>query len=254
MLSCEVLVRNISDMEEILNKSAEQILFERKKTKYFSDFAQHHMREMRILKEGGVLGQENNEWRNVAEHCLMEAVGADVLAEKLGANREHVVQAALLHDWFKRREIESMRELGAGAGHVKAAAEDVQLLEKMGVSPEIIEFAHNNILTSLDSVYLSERTLEERIMHYIDAVTRNTEFVSVEARFSALEQKQQNIDFSNSFINQYAGRSLYSVQREFAQKEQDEFEEVLRLPKGTLLEFINNAIIARIESQEDFDK
>ena len=43
-------------------------------------------------------------WRNVSEHCLLEAVTADILAEGLGLaeeEREQLVAGAILHDFFK---------------------------------------------------------------------------------------------------------------------------------------------------------
>lgn len=235
---------------EQLRETNEKTTFEQKRTKYFSSFAQHHLQEMRILQLGGVFGKENKEWRNVAEHCIVEAVAADVLAEALGGDRQKIVQAVLLHDWFKRHEVEEIRRRGAVEGYAKTSAEDVHLLSEIGIVPEVIRLAHANILDSLDHDYLSQRTLEEQIVHFIDAVTRNTELVSIPERFDALEQRQQNIEFSNSFMNQYHGQSLYTVQRDFAQAEQDAFEQQLNIEKGKLLDFVKESIKKRITTQD----
>ena len=111
-------------------------LDDRRRVKYFSSFALRHLTQMRILRKGGVLGRGNADWRNVSEHCLIEAVGADVLAEALSAKRKILVEAALLHDWYKRREVEAMKAGGAEVGHKTTLTEDVLILREVGVSED----------------------------------------------------------------------------------------------------------------------
>ncbi len=51
-----------------------------------------------MLERGGVLGRGNEDWRNVSEHCLTEAVVGSLLAEALSADMSAVERALLLHD------------------------------------------------------------------------------------------------------------------------------------------------------------
>lgn len=223
---------------------------DKKKTKYFSSFALRHLSSMKMLKEGGVLGKENEGWRNISEHCLTEAVGADVLAEALLADRDKTVQAALLHDWFKRREIESMKSVGGGEGYKRTINEDERILREHGIDEDVIQTAHSNIPQSADPEYLSNRPIEQKILHFIDAITSGTNFVSIKERFDMLEKKPINIEFSNSFIEKF-NKSLYDLQRELTQAEQEEFEEQLNIEKGSLIDFIKSKIQNRINTTEE---
>ena len=216
------------------------------KTRYFSDFAIKHFSEMKILKKGGILGKENKDWRNISEHCLAEAVGADILAEHLKADRGAISKAALIHDWYKRREIEKMKQEGGGKGYQDTSVEDVNFLKEYGVDEKIIKISHSNIPESADVEYLKNRSLEEKIIHYIDIITSGSEFVNYEERIRIVGQKKHNIEFSESFRSQYDGKSLFELQQEVAAIEQDEFEKALNIQQGTLIDFIKEKLKERI--------
>ncbi len=224
--------------------------FERKKTSYFSRFALGHLRDMRILRKGGVLGKENRDWRNISEHAIVEAVGADILAEALNTNREDVIQAANLHDWYKRREVEMMKKLGGAQGHAVTAVEDKRLLHEYGVPPHIVKLAHSNIPDSIDREYLSSRTLEEKIMHYMDLITSGSDFMNFRDRINIVAQEKHNVEFSDSFRDKYGGKSLFEVQEEVAQLEESEFEKLLGVPSGGVIQFIRKKLEERINAQE----
>ncbi len=217
-----------------------------RKTKYFSDFAKAHFSEMKILEKGGVLGKGNEEWRNISEHCLVEAVGADILAEHLGADRQKLITAALLHDWYKRKEIESMKKVGGGLGYATTVEEDKESLKNLGVSSELIELAHANIPKSIEGEYVQERTIEEKVMHFIDAVTDGTDFIDYKKRMELSGSKKANREFSESLKDRYQGKSLLEVQNILAGQEQAEFEKALHIPPGTILAFIKEKLTERI--------
>lgn len=225
----------------------EQAKERNKKTAYFSNFAMQHLSDMRILRKGGILGKENADWRNVSEHIIAESVGVDILAEALGADRESVVRAANLHDWYKRREVEAMKKSGGGEGYSATTVEDERLLHKFGVASKIIELAHANIPKSADEKYLSHRTTEEKIIHYMDLITSGSEFINFRDRIAVAAQKKHNIEFSESFRAKYGGKSLFEFQEELIQREETEFEEQLGLPKGGLIPFIMQRLEERIE-------
>jgi HD superfamily phosphodiesterase len=220
------------------------------KTRYFSDFALRHFNEMKILQKGGILGKENKDWRNISEHCLTEAVGADILAEYLGGNRDKVVSAALIHDWYKRKEVERMKKEGGALGYSQAAEEDVSLLRQLGVSEEIIKLAHANIPESSNQEYLNNRSLEEKIVHYIDMITSGSQFIDYVERLRIVRGKKHNIEFSESFRERYGGKSLLELQEELARIEEREFEDKLGLDRGELIRFIKEKLEERIQNYE----
>lgn len=218
------------------------------KTKYFSDFALKHFSEMKILKKGEILGKENKDWRNISEHCLVEAVGADILAEYLGANREEVVTSALIHDWFKRKEIEKMKKEGGLKGHRDSLIEDINFLKEYGVDEKIIKISHANIPESADLEYLKNRSLEEKIMHYIDMITSGSEFMDFNKRINIAQEKKHNVDFSESYRKEYGGKALNELQREISAKEQEEFGKILNIQPDALIDFIKEKLEERIDN------
>jgi len=216
------------------------------KTRYFSDFALKHFGEMRILKKGGVLGKDNAEWRNVSEHCLVEAVGADILCEYLGADKEAVVTAVLLHDWHKRKEVEEMKKSGVVEGYVRAAEENDELLRRYGLPDQIIKLTHANIPESNDPEYLSNRTLEEKIIHFVDMITSDSQFIDFQTRLEDVEKQELTVQFIESFRKKYGGHHLNEIQREAATMEQEEFERILNIQSNTLVHFIQEKLGERI--------
>ena len=218
----------------------------RRKTSYFSNFALKNFSDMKILSKGGILGKENKDWRNISEHCLAEAVGADILAEDLGADRKKVVRAVLIHDWYKRKEVEAMKKIGGVSGHKQASVEDERLLREYGIDEEIIKLSHSNIPDSADSIYLKNRSLEEKIIHYIDMATSDSDFMDFNERLDIVEKKKTAKDFSESYREKYNGKALNELQREISTMEQEEFEKTLNIQQGTLIDFIKEKLKERI--------
>lgn len=233
------------NFEEKLSKEGD---LEKKKRAYFSNFALKHLTEMRALVKGGVLGKENAEWRNISEHCLVEAAGGNLLAEMLDANQEKVAQALLLHDWYKRKEIEAMQEVGGALGYAKTAEEDSRLLKEFGFPDDIVKLAHSNIPEKADSNYLSGRSPEEKIVHFMDIVTLDTNFSDFRERLELAKQKKHIVEFSDSFREQYQGKSLIELQEEVAKAEEEEFEKKLDLKPGILIYVLKEKLQERINS------
>lgn len=221
--------------------------FEKKRTSYFSKFALAHISEMRTLKKGGVLGKENIDWRNISEHCLVEAVGADIIAEHLHADRKSVVQGTLLHDWYKRNEIMTRHEHGGAKAFAINSVEDEKLLKEFGVPEHIIRIAHANIPESDDPEYLTGRPVEEKIIHYMDMITDQSNFIDPEERLTRAESNPRTMEFLESFREKYHGRHLNELQREVLKLEQAEFEEKMGLEQGALIAFLKDELQKRIE-------
>lgn len=237
-------------MEKIETNNTQEEMQRIKKTKYFSHFAATHLPEMRILKKGGVLGKENHDWRNISEHCLLEAVGADILAEYLGADRAQLITSALLHDWYKRSEIEAMKKLGGNEGHHAAAKEELKLLRNAKVPEHIIHLMHSNIPEHADTEYLEKRALEEKIMHFVDLITLNSTFVDFRKRLDDASKKKTVVEFCDSYRPRYNGKSLLEVQEIAGSLEQKEFEHMLNLETDTLVTFIETKLKERIQASD----
>ena len=218
----------------------------KRKTWYFSKFAVDHLSEMHFLKRGGVLGKGNESWRNISEHCLAEAVAADILAEALGADRGKVSTAAILHDWFKRREIEAMRELGGAKGYEATAGEDESLLREQGVPDEIVRLAHANVPDSADQTYLAQRALEERILHFADLITVNSEWLPFREKLLIAARQKSTVEFSESMRKRFGGKSILELQDELGADEEREFEMRIGLQAGELVDFLRRKLEERI--------
>lgn len=223
------------------------------RTRYFSRLALRYKSEMKILEEGAVLGKDGREWRNIAAHCLFEAACVDTLAEVLGLSdeqRDQLSRAAILHDWYKRREIEAMREDGVTLGYAKASAESKAQLHELGVKDEIIQLTSAIIPDSLDPEYLKSRPLGEKIIHYIDAITETTNLVDVATRMQAGLSRSPNVQaWSETFRPQFSGLTLHEAQTQVGLQEEQEFKEALGLDETqSLIEYLRQKIDQKVHA------
>lgn len=172
-------------------------------------------------------------WRNVSEHCLAEAVLTDVLAEELklpNDERHTIVSAAILHDWYKKHEQVGMR-VAKQAGTYSLATLDVLtaeshtiLRDQFHIPEEVIELSSSNVSPTADG----PQSLDAKVLWYVDAILTGTDVVRIPDRFDDLERgwtgkevsearATANLAFSDAYKEQYAGRSLYEVQRQLGQ-------------------------------------
>ncbi len=137
---------------------------------------------------------EKENWENVTGHCLIEAARACVFADLLGFStqlKKDLALAALLHDGHKKLEIEAIQEeiKNGGSGRAASLAVTKKYLEELatkgvpkrtieligfaGGMPEVL-FAAKEIL---DHASLAEDDVAALVMHYVDAYTKNDEWV-----------------------------------------------------------------------------
>lgn len=197
----------------------------KEKTAYFAQFAKSHLSAFRPhLKQGETLGKGPEIWRNVSEHCLVAGAFADILADELHLptdQKNTVIKAALLHDWFKKHEVEDIKKSN-GTLTLQAYADirdrDAIGLRDMGISEDIIALASANI----PKTESGPQNLPEKILWYVDAMLESTHAVPINMRFDIAENdptiKDRNTAVSNLFRSQYNGKSLYEVQRALADK------------------------------------
>lgn len=239
----------------------------KQKRTYFAAFARAHASSFRPhWKEGDTLGRSPDRWRNVSEHCLVEGVLADVLAHELRLpphEREALVSAALMHDWFKKREVTAQRAAERGGtplleAYEKAHREDAERLRSLGVPEHISRITDAIICTDRSG----PQTLVEKAMWYADAILSSTEPMKLRRRFDDLERgwdgakddparAARNRTFSDSFKPRYGGTSLFDVQREIAGRVEPELAQTAGFmgQPDEFPEYLKQKIEERIMSQ-----
>ena len=102
-----------------------------------------YSKDFELLRTQGLL---IDEWRNVYDHCKMEGIIAMILTVMLELSEKDsdiLIRAAILHDWYKRKERES-QDYNVDYSKVE--------LKKLGIKPTIIQVAHSVGHTSLKKI------------------------------------------------------------------------------------------------------
>jgi uncharacterized protein YoaH (UPF0181 family) len=135
--------------------------------------------------------ERKNKWKNVTDHCLIEAARAFIFADLLGFDAElkrDLVLASLLHDGHKDREIAAIQEaLSNGMSSNVAVRKYLEELRRKGVSSRVINFISfvggaPEVLFEVKKILekhqsLSDEEIASLIAHYIDDYTINGEWV-----------------------------------------------------------------------------
>jgi len=221
--------------------------FEQKRREFFASFAMKHFSDFHLHKEFGVLEKQEG-WRRVSEHCLVEAVAADTLAKELNLSadeRQAMVTAALLHDFYKRKEIEAEKQGGAKGmeyemEHARA------ILEERDVPPDIIKLMNAVEHTALERIVRDPKTLfTEKLMHYLDTITMESNIVSPDERIDYFERRYHDVGESGRAV--FNGKSYWDVEREACRAIGQEIARRLRLQKPEDVPgFIREKITRRI--------
>ena len=170
--------------------------YKKKKRAFFANFALKHLSAFRLHKEFGLLPKTEG-WANVSRHCLVEAVAMDVLGRELRLSekeRSNLVQAALLHDFYKRKEIELMKKEGDSMATVVEAEEGSNIiLNERGTDPQIVLLTNSVGGAQIERMKKIETTLPEKIMFYIDNITDNDNIVGLKNRIANLPSRYPDI-------------------------------------------------------------
>jgi hypothetical protein len=161
-------------------------------------WAEQHATGMQALELAGLSGPENVEWHNVVEHSLIVNATAVFIAQKLLDNgvaldMTTVDQASLLHDVTKRKE----REEGVSYGNEHESSLKQDFLTLLGYDEAVI---NGTLYTGrVEDMFIEDamlrreavnaRPLEQLIVGYADARTRNTDVVSLETARDLNKQK-----------------------------------------------------------------
>jgi len=186
---------------------------------FFESLARAYPRAIALHETPGnlwELGADGKHWGNVTEHCLMEAARAGVLAELLGFSQElqdALAEAAVAHDFYKKREIELTRKDIANGGSGRAGVllnerEAAAALHAAGFSDSQISWIQSvsgdpentaAMKKILDSETMDSNELAQLVLHYIDNYTRGAAWVTpAESGESGLENDIDRRNFSNA--------------------------------------------------------
>ncbi|HTE48354.1 MAG TPA: hypothetical protein VK675_00405, partial [Candidatus Paceibacterota bacterium] len=170
--------------------------YEKKKRAFFTNFALKHLSVFRLHKEFGLLPKTEG-WANVSRHCLVEAVAMDVMAKEFELSDEdknNLIHAALLHDFYKRKEIELFKEKGDSVENViKAEKESEEALIGRDISPRVVVLTSSIGVAAIDKMKRPDTTLEEKMMFYIDNITENDNIVNLKDKINALPARYPEI-------------------------------------------------------------
>ena len=223
--------------------------FDSQKTQYFSDFAVKHREYFKLHRDYGVLNKAEG-WRNVSEHCLLEAVTADILAEGLGLaeeEREQLVAGAILHDFFKRRQMEMLRASGGSVEALEASErESDKVLDERGYPNSIVRIARS--AADFRRMMDPDVSLSERIMNYVDNITINNRIGSVDERVDRNEANPAYQKINEAGREFFGGLTESQAQRKFGKEIQRELSHKLGInDPDSLPQWIGQRLTVRIE-------
>lgn len=203
-------------MTEQTDQSVNQI--DGQKTRYWAGVGLRVREGMKMHKLTGQLEKGPESWRNVPEHCLVQAGRSEVLG-KLTGLLEDLVQdmrmGAMLHDFDKKREMTLMREANRiGASPLSTARSEHQvaddLLETAGFSERVRRLASASGVDApqlieaqriLDQESLSDEDLAWLIVHYVDDCSIGADWV---------KRGQEGRDMVDYRMEQNKGKADYT--------------------------------------------
>lgn len=240
-----------------------------KKTKTFSIFGQSHIRMMRLLRDFGLLGEEvrgklegkERTYRNIAEHCLVVGMVADVIMEKL-VEREYLkpeerkigTNAALIHDLTKRLELETEKGINTDSQKTFLNPEQkteliANLLEKYRVSKEDVELYHLSKLAgdgilNLDEEMIkitkSPEDLTRWVIFFSDYAVAHTSLAPYRTRFEEANQRGEYNDLTIWWYKKLYGNNTNEIKdpTTIIKKVQDKLEYFLKQTEQQLKDII----------------
>lgn len=175
-------------------------------------FKTKYKKELNILKkEGKLIGQ----WSNIFDHCLTEGLLADTFSDLLDLSvddKENLIKAALLHDWYKRVEREAVSQLGFTEYDFKAIASG-EKLKKLGYSDRVVELTQSVGHTSLKKV-MESNDMIIRVIHLIDDLTIGDKIVELDERVDNLEQAERYKELNEEGRKIFFGKTYFQIQRQ----------------------------------------
>jgi hypothetical protein len=198
--------------------------------------------EVQLLLDGGKLVED---WANVARHCLIQAMAAEVIADLLGLDaqiKRRLASVALVHDWRKRLDLRP---------HDFSEAEIRGVAELEGEVKPDEDLMNATTAGFLVRVLNGEATFLELIQFYLDDITKNDTIVPFEERIadSAARTPVPDADVSSKLprpfwdVERDVGHQVERMLFAILKARQIEIENPPEIP-GLILAEISKRIIA----------
>jgi hypothetical protein len=189
--------------------------------KIFWQYAREYIDEMRLLFREGKLSPKYGDWNNVIDHSLVQLAEMSELSDLLGLTDEQkntLERAALVHDWKKRLEIKpadftyEQKEKALSLFEKIKPDETVLEATEVGFSKEILD---------------DRATFLQRIMFYIDNITRGKEIVLARERIDEVESRRQDLNNNEELTRKLGGR-YWDIERDAMKKVEQEISSLLK--------------------------
>ena len=149
---------------------------------------------------------------------------------------EILIKSAILHDWYKKNEIERAKKEGHKE-YEESEHDSYNKLIELGYSKRIAEVAHSVGAFSLKEIIDSTDFLK-KLMHYIDDICLGDMIVEVDERIDHNESQIKYNELNESGRKVHGGKTFFEVQREVGNKIQTEIESQLHLEPKSLIAII----------------
>lgn len=165
--------------------------------------------EVRLLIEGGQLVDN---WTNVARHCLIQAMAAEVISDLLGLDEQakrKLASVAVAHDWRKR--LDKCPDA--------FPTEEVERAAKLAVSANL----DKTLMDALTPCFLlrvlsGQATFLELVQFYIDDITLNDKIVLFEDRIAEVERRNPDPE---PLVSKQLSKPYWDVEREIGHRIED---------------------------------
>jgi hypothetical protein len=212
--------------------------FESKRLSYFASIAVRHRELLALHREAGQTQRDAEtygvdeegkpkRWGDPTEHCLVEAAASEILSDMIGLSekdKDDFFQAAFVHDYRKKGEIEELRGVKDPALVEASYKKTKDILRKKGVSDEVVDLietvAHTSLpqfaeLNDQNELVLKEGVpLVSMVMHYLDDVTKGSDLVPFDERIDFLESRTHLYPYNEEGRALWGGRTFFEAQRQ----------------------------------------
>lgn len=198
------------------------------------DIEKDFQSEFTLLKKEGRL---TGDWVNIYNHCKLEGEIAIILSRLVDLNEvdsKILIKAAILHDWYKRYEIEQVKGLGM-EDYKNSENDSYNKLLVLGVQKRIVEVAHSVGSLSLEEI-MNSRDLLKKLMHFIDDICLGDKIVEIDRRIDYNERNYPQL--SKEGREEFEGRTYFEMQRIVGKQIQTEIEDILKIEPNSLISLI----------------
>lgn len=268
-----------NNFEKISTKES----FENKKRKFFTNLGLTVRESLKMHKLHGLWEKDEKKesWRNVSEHCLVEAARVDVFSDLINLSektKEELRLAAALHDFYKKHEIDSIKKaldsnIDTWSAFNENQKQELQSMKRAGISENIIDIIQSigipkeslllmtNILEKDEAI--SEKDVACLIMHYVDDYTKESDWVEpakegindFDRRIIKNESNPNYTELNKEGTGWFhKDETPFQAQRRIGHMVQRKISELIKEKSGidinplNLPEFIDNEIKKKIES------